>query len=146
MADICASIAVTHALRRPFPPPFSPKSEAAAPDAKQMQILFLLFSELCLGLGQQDRVFFSFLFLMIPQFSAAITGNALIKCGAVLVLTSHALIHARLPEVVPLAVPVVLVPINLNIDLAKKKKEAPINILGCFVWSEMLALALAVLD
>lgn len=63
-----------------------------------MQILFLLFSELRLGLGQQDGGFF----LIIPQFSAAITGNALINCGSVLPLTSRALIRAPLPEVVPL--------------------------------------------
>lgn len=76
---------------------------------------------------------------MIPQFSAAITGNALIKCGSVLLLTSHALIHARLPEVVPLGV-------RPNKSQHRLGKKIQLIYLGCVAWSEMLALALAVLD
>lgn len=110
----------------------SPNRRAGAPDSKQMQILFLLFSELRLGLGQRDIVFF--------LNDSSIFRRHHRKRSDPLWLTARALIRARLPEVVPSAV----VPINLNIVLAKRKKKIQLIYFGCVAWSEMLALALAV--
>lgn len=60
-----ASIAMMPSLP-PWSPAFIPtllSLRACAQDSNKMQILFMPFSKLCLGFGQQD----SFFFLMIPQ-------------------------------------------------------------------------------